>query len=240
MLASVASLPASAAMAIYSGIDYGAYSVNPHPQSNAAAAAFDAAANATGALQIIDFENMPLGSFSTLTVAPGVQLAGFPDTGQPAQSILNAAVDSQDAKTGYNLTVGGSKFNQLYGGSETFSFSSPILGFGVYVVGIANTAYLTFNDGSDQVIPFHSLFDLGIFGGVTFVGFINPDKPISSVTLSIARSLGVADRVGIDDVRYVTSVPEPMTGGMLSAGLLFVALATRRHLRARRLPNGEA
>src|SRR5664279_913967 len=61
-----------AGITTYSGFDNGA-SARPLANSDAAAAAFDAA---TGNLPIITFESAPLGSFSSLVVAPGVTLTG--------------------------------------------------------------------------------------------------------------------------------------------------------------------
>ena len=65
--------PSLAAPSTYYAIDPGVGPPNPRPNSDAAAAAFDAAAGAMGNLGIATFEQAPIGDFSgPLTIATGV------------------------------------------------------------------------------------------------------------------------------------------------------------------------
>src|SRR5690242_16616401 len=98
---------ARAAPIVFSGLDIGANSTDPRPNSNAAAAAFDAAAGALGGVNLINFESAPVGNFTSLTVAPGVTASGTDFTGTNQQSIRNSPFGSPDRLFGYNTTSGG-------------------------------------------------------------------------------------------------------------------------------------
>src|SRR6516165_7425670 len=80
--------PAHAALILYTGADDGAGSLASAPNSTAAAAAFDAAVAVLGTGNTITFESSPLGTFSSLAVAPGVTVTGANVNGNP-QSIVN-------------------------------------------------------------------------------------------------------------------------------------------------------
>jgi hypothetical protein len=235
----VTSTPANADPIFFFGYDSGAGAGAAHPSSNAAAAAFDAVANAGGTLQIVDFESTPRVAFTSLVVVPGsngMTITGsFPAAGGGLSSISNIP-GSQSNFSGYNTTVGGENFNKLNGGYEVFSFPTPISAFGAYVSGVQNNAFFSFDDGTSYTVTFSSLFEVGIFGGVAFVGFVDQGRTVSSVTVTIANQLGVPDGAAIDDVRYATAVPEASTVAMLSGGLLFLRLATVRRERAGRRP----
>jgi hypothetical protein len=114
------------------------------------------------------------------------------------------------------------------GGYATFSFATPIDAFGVYLSGVQLYFYqdtVTFSDGTSQTIDVPGLTD-GT-GSVDFVGFTDPGKSISSVTIT-AGADGYGDYIGIDDVSYNlpgTVTPEPgsvvlMLTGCLALGLL--------------------
>ena len=208
---------ASAVVVVSSGIDAGANSGDPRPNSNAAAAAFDLSNNET----IITFEAAPLGSFTNLLVAPGVTINGTDCCGSP-QTIRNSPVGSPDGLFGYNTTSGGSQWLSLFGGSVTFTFANPIEDFGFYYSGVQlDGETITFNDGAPQSI---NIPNPG--SGVLFIGFTDFGNPISSLTINV-QVANTGDIVGIDDVRFSvaqTQVPEPATlalAGLALAGLGF-------------------
>ena len=216
---------ARANIVIFSGGDAGANSTDPRPISNATAAAFDAA---TGPNSLITFESAPLGSFTNLTVAPGVTINGSDISGNP-QTILNAPFATPDSLFGYNTTAGGSHFVSLFGGTLTFSFATPIDAFGGYFTGVQNGGEtITFSDGSSQSIP---LLALGGEGGVQFLGFTDFGKSIASVTINVP-----GDIIGVDDVRYLTAplspVPEPSTWGLLATVFVGIVLSLRQRRNA--------
>lgn len=217
----------NAALVIFSGVDPGANSTDPRPNSNAAAAAFDLAASALGTNNIIDFESAPVGAFTNLTVAPGVTMNGS-DVGGSPQTIRNSPFGTPDGLFGYNTTSGGSHFVSLFGGNLTFSFATPVDAFGAYISGVQlDGETITFSDGSTQVIP---IPNPGPTGGLEFLGFTDAGKMISSITANVQLA-SVGDIVGVDDVRYgvggAAAVPDSGTSvllfGLGLAGLFFVS-----------------
>jgi hypothetical protein len=211
---------ANAVPIIFSGVDPNANSTDPRPNSNAAAALFDAAALALGTNSIITFESAPLGSFSSLVIAPGVTLTGT-SFGGGDQEIRNSPFATPDRNFGYNTTAGGSQFAQMLGGTLTFTFSTPIDTFGAYLSGVQiDGETITFSDGSTQTIP---IPNPGIDGGVQFLGFTDVGFQISSITITANVSTS-GDIIGVDDVRFGrpagSSVPD--AGGsvlLLSLGI---------------------
>jgi PEP-CTERM motif len=204
---------------IYSGFDSGSGSTATNTNSDAAALAFDTAA---GALPIITFESAPLGSFSILTVAPGVTLTGA-DVFASDQTIIDTSLCAA-ALCGYNITPSGSQWASAFGGSLTFTFSSPISAFGAYFTGVqVGGINISFYDGSFQSIA----IPIGGSGGTAFVGFTDTSASISSVTVNALN-----DIIGVDDVRYSggAAVPEPGSILLLGGGLLSAAGMLRRKL----------
>jgi len=239
----VLTAPAIHAQTLYSGADLNAGPGDAHPNSLAAATLFDTSAAGFGTVNLIDFESAPVGSFTSLPVAPGVVLAGGGINGNPLFIRNTPSFPAAPALDGFNVTTGGAKYVEQIGGTATFTFSNPIQAFGVYLTGVQTGFFqdtITFNDGTFQTInvpaqqPSNSAN-----GSLSFVGFTDPGKFITQVTITASGSSG-ADAVGIDDVRYVLSpaaVPEPGSMALLfglslsgTAGFL----AKRR--RARQAP----
>ncbi len=214
---------ANAAIITYSGYDDGV-SARPIPNSDAAAASFDAAASLLGTEGIIDFESAPLGAFTNLTVAPGVTINGTDYLGSP-QTITNSP-SCASVLCGFNTTVSGSQFLDVNAGTVTFTFATPTSFFGAYIGGVQYTAEtILFNDGSSETVTIPG----GPDGGMGFIGFTDEGELISSITISTPNpdnTLG--DFISVDDVRYetgaaVSGVPEP--GTLVSAGFALAGLA---------------
>ena len=213
--------PAQAGLVLFTGADDGASSLATAPNSTTAAANFDAAVAVLGIESTIRFENSPLGTFSSLTPAPGITLTGS-NINNNDQSVVDTTACT-NALCGYNTTPGGSKFLLLFGGTATFSFSGGTDAFGAYLTGVQNLSEsITFSDGTNQSadIP-----NPGFQGGTAFVGFTDAGKSIASVTINVNN-----DIVGVDDVRDISRVPEPASLALLGAALT-VFLLTRRHKR---------
>jgi hypothetical protein len=205
----------SAQITTYNGSDVGANQGDPIPNSDAAAVSFNTAASLLGPTSLINFESAPLGSFSSLAVAPGVTVTGT-DT-----SIRNTPYGTPSSLYGYNTTPGGSQFLLLYGGSATFTFSSPIQAFGGFLTGVQLSGEtINFSDGSSETLAIPNPGS-----GAEFFGFTDAGKDISSVEIN-AQIGPTGDIIGVDDVSYTgyaSSAPDaastaPLLG--LAVGLL--------------------
>jgi hypothetical protein len=198
---------ASAAVVTYVGADNAVAAPAAMINSNAAAAAFDAA---TGPLGMITFEG---------ALPAGVSIVGGSTTNSSGCGAL----------CGFNITPAGANFRLLFGTTATFSFASAIDSFGLYVTGLQTNVVaqetVTFSDGSSQVINVPA----SINGGGAFIGFTDIGKSIVSVSYS-----STSDIVSIDDVRYgnaTPAVPEPSTYAMMLLGLGLAGFVARRQKR---------
>ena len=227
--------PSVQAQTVYSGADLNAGPGDPHPNSASAAASFDTAAGTLGTVHLIDFESAPLGTFTSLTAATGVTLTGSDYKGNPLYVNNTPNFPSGIPLDGFNTTPGGSQYVEQIGGTSTFTFSTPIQAFGLYLPGVQIGFYqdkLTFNDGTSQTINVPAQLPSDRFNGsLSFVGFTDAGKFITQVTITASNNFG-ADAIGIDDVRFVTSAPpattpEPGTlallAGMGISGSAFLA-----------------
>ncbi len=152
--------PALAVPTVFQAYDPGSGSLATSPLATAAAAAFDAAA---GPLSVVDYESgLP---------------AGF---SMSAPSITSNS-GCGAVKCGYNTTVGGSLFHLQSGGSQTFTFASPIDSFGAFFTGWQiGTQTITYTDLSTVILamPLGNI-DLG---GTVFFGFVDAGASIARLT----------------------------------------------------------
>jgi len=227
----VAASSAHAQITAYSGEDVGASPPGPYPNSNAAAATFDAAATLFGPETIITFEPpTPLGAFSSLSFAPGVTLTGS-NISAGEQTIINTPLGTPVSVFGFNTTPGGSQWLSLFGGSATFNFATPVNYFGAYLTGVqlgGEAFQFTDSGGSESVaIPNPG-------SGAEFVGFTDTNS-FSSVTINVG-----GDIVGVDDVRVEgpaissSTTPEPSSLAMFAISVLTGGGFLRRRLRSHR------
>ena len=221
---SLSALHLSASPETFTAYDLNAGPGGPFPNSNAAYSSFAAAA---GTLGTITFESSPVGTFSSLTVAPGVTVTGADASGNNLFINDEPNLPSAPSLDGFNTTPGGANYIEDLAGYAAFSFATPIDAFGVYLSGVQLDFYqdtVSFSDGSSQVIDVPGVATGA--GSVAFVGFIDPGKSISSVTIT-AGADGYGDYIGIDDVSYNlpgTVTPEPSTEVLMLTGCLALGL----------------
>jgi hypothetical protein len=199
--------------------------------SSAAAANFDTAAAALGIVGLITFESAPLGSYTTLTVAPGVSISGT-DVNGANQSILNVS-DFPPAPSldGFNTTPGGSKWAEMVGGTLTFTFANPTQFFGAYFSGVQTYFFsdvIQFSDGTSQTVSIPGAGTSGSVGALDFVGFTDAGKSIASITINTGNHAAGWDDIGLDDVRYQATTPEPGYTVLMALGCVGLALGYRR------------
>ena len=229
-----AAFTAAASPITFTGQDNNVQPGGSHPNASAAAAAFDTAAAAIGPESVITFESAPLGSFSSLNVAPGVTVTGTNYSGGN-QQILNAPdFPGFPPVGGYNTTTGGSQYADMQGGTLIFTFTNPTQFFGVYLTGIQTNFFqdtITFSDGTSETIDAPGVGTTSSVGALDFVGFTDAGKSISSVTITASQAgVGGYDAIGVDDVRYESAAvtPEPNSFVLLLSGLAVLGIAWRR------------
>jgi hypothetical protein len=217
----------------FSGKDANIAVNGPHPNSDAVASQFAAAAGS--GVQTITFEDAPIGNFASLTVAPGVVLYLTNSTNHnPTNGIT-------DNTTGglFNTTPGGSKFVVGEAGSGagpqtfTFVFSQPIDAFGTYIPGdwLSDEAPITceFNDGGDHVILIPLLpASESNPTNCCYFGFTDAGTSISSVTIKTVYNYPDPQPGyyywwyhALDDVSYHAAlIPEPSALALLGVGVV--------------------
>lgn len=205
------------------------------------ALAFAAGAAQAGA-QVTTF-----GGADNLTAVPGVNALGARTAflaatggtvGITFESILPAGVTRSGGtlKTtpaclphlcGANTTPGGAVFLELFGGTATFTFATPISYFGGFFAGVQLPNFIRFTDGAGAQVMEIPFPPNG--AGVAFAGFTSASGGITSVTIDATR-----DIISADDLIFgaaATSVPEPSTWALLATGLVSLGAVARRRSR---------
>lgn len=195
--------PASAATVVQAG-DAGVSEGGATPNSNAAAATFDAANPPTF---LETFEDAAATGF---TVSRG--------------SITSNPVGGGGSVFGFNTTPGGDFVLELLGGSATFAFLNPVSSFGFKLTGVQlSNLSVMFNDGTAQNV---AVVNNG--SGVQFFGASGFSNLVTSFTLNAS-----GDAIGVDDLRFssAAAVPEPATWALMLLGFGFVGGALRSKKR---------
>jgi hypothetical protein len=188
--------------------------------SDAAAAAFAAAASAFGPISTITFESAPLGSFSNLVVAPGVAIDGSDLNNNPQTIRDTTNFPSYPSVDGSNTTLGGSVFVEVFGGQLNFSFAQPVQSFGLYLTGVQTVFFgdsIAFSDGTFQFITIPGVGTASNVGETVFIGFTDIGKSIPGFSVIAGFNGTGQDAIGVDDVSFqLAPVPEPSTFVMSS------------------------
>lgn len=194
-------LPANAATITQAG-DPGVSQGGATPNSDAAAAAFDAA-------------NPP----SFIETFEDGDADGF---GFSLGTITNAPTGGGSSVFGFNTTPGGAYVLELFGEAPTFAFTNAVSSFGFYLSGVQlGNLTVNFVDGGQQSVGINNYQS-----GVQFFGASGFSSAISS--FSIGNS---GDIIGIDDLRFTTAsaaVPEPGVWAMMILGFFGMGAALRR------------
>jgi hypothetical protein len=237
-LVAITVAPASAALVTFTGEDIMPTTSSPHPNSAMAAANFDASVTALGGGSLVTFENAALGSFSNLAIAPGVTMNGTSAGGANQTMRDTSNFPSFPTLDGYNTTPGGAEFVEVQGGTLTFSFSTPVQAFGAYFSGIQTNFFtdsITFSDGSSQTELIPGNGTTSSVGALSFVGFTDVGKSITSVTVNAGATTTGFDDIGVDDLRFQAAsaaIAEPGSMSLLMPGL-WVVLRYRQQRRSR-------
>jgi len=235
--------PVRADLFLFQGADEGANFDDERPNSEAAAADFEAHPRVFENFELIDFENapflkdipVPLQLISGVTVElidhdPDVFPKAHPPgiTGDAGTTIL-----------GYNTTIDGGRFLRFnpefdaLNATVRFRFERPIQAFGVMIAGLetpsengepAGDLFAVFNGRE-----FRELETLeGGDGGVQFFGFVDEGAAIVQLDFHLRNLLNKPGRdvFTMDDIRLVY-IPEPaawlsfaMGGGAVAAAWL--------------------
>ena len=244
VLALLGGMSAQATIITFQNEDAGATSAGPFPNTDSAASLWTTFASGLGPLGGIDFESATAGSFTALSSAslgvPGVSLGPAGSSDGDDTSIETSDLGNTN---GFNTTPAGSQWLYI---SETgdgepdvgvvFTFLNPIHGFGARFIGVGTASgmiTLEFDNGTFQSY----LLDGDPGGGVQFFGFVdtNLSNLITSVTVRASPdgSGFNDDAIGIDDVVFVGTVPEPSTVLLSLVGLAGIGLGSLRRRKRR-------
>jgi hypothetical protein len=227
-LLSLSGAYAFAGIITFAGEDLNAGPGGPFTNSNAAEASFATAAGAIGNVGTITFASAPLGAFTSLTVAPGVTASG--PSGLSINNVPN--FPSDPSLDGFSITPGG-QYVEDEAGTLTFTFASPVQFFGTYLTGLQiyfAQDTITFNDGTSETIDALEAGTGSSVGAVNFLGFTDAGKSISSITITSNTGGAGIDYIGVDNVMYQTTVPEPASIGLVLTALLGLFLVYRAKL----------
>ncbi len=107
----------------------------------------------------------------------------------------------------------------------TFSFATPVQAFGVYLTGLgtqlpSHFEMLLYQNGqttNPTVVPL--VGNQNLQGGVQFAGFTDPGVGYTGVSFQMTGfTTSSRDIVSFDGISFVTVVPEPSTGVLLTIG----------------------
>jgi hypothetical protein len=221
---------------IYTGVDNGVGPGGARPNSDTAAAAFDADAGSIGTMELIDFESLTVQYFTNLEIAPGVTATMVGTIDDAAEGGITN--DTQlPTILGYNTTAGGENYLRFVPEFDvgtatlTITFDTPVQAWGAYLTGletdIAGDLYIVYDDGS---VVEHAIAGTAN-GGVQFFGFTDSGMLISQIVLEERNISSTRDIWGLDDMRY-TPIPEPAS--MLMLGALGAGLAGARKARRKK------
>ncbi len=201
------------AATLYAGADPGVGPGGADPNSTAAALSFTTAAAGLGSVQLLTLEGLSTGNFTTSALGLGV-------TATQVGAFGTASISSGGTVTaGYNTTSGGANFLAFVPGTSllqttqgyTLSFATPIQAFGAYFTGVGSasgTLQLSFTNGTTTTL---NVQGSGPNGGVSYFGFTEAGASISSVSLLFNTQRSINDSFGLDDISFVSAVPEPDT-----------------------------
>ena len=107
-----------------------------------------------------------------------------------------------------------------------FHFLDPIDAFGAYFSAIepefSTSVTLDFDDGGSQSIPLTGFTG----GGVSYYGFTDSEKRITTVEFNVTNDIDVRDLIGIDDITVATGFnPVPVNNVLGLLALVFALLA---------------
>ena len=200
-LAAAMACQANAATITQAG-DAGVSQGGATPNSDAAAAAFDAA-------------NTP----SFIETFEDADADGFTFAGGNITATPNGGGSSV---FGFNTTPGGRYVLELVGGSTAISFTSGVSAFGFYLSGVQlGGLTVNFVDGGQQSV---GITNYG--SGVQFFGASGFSSAVSGFTLNATN-----DIIGLDDLRFTSAaaaVPEPGVWAMMIVGFFGIGAMLRR------------
>jgi hypothetical protein len=163
--------------------------------------------------------------------APGLNVITF-ETAVPSDvSITGGTITNNSgcgSLCGFDTTPGGQYFYNLYGGTATFDFTTPIDAFGMYITGLQTDVVgqesITFSDGSTETIDTPTSTD----GGGAFMGFTDPGASIVSVSYDASNDIVSLDDVQYGDVASTSATPEPNSFLLFGTGIVGLAFLMRR------------
>ena len=164
---------------------------------------------------IVNFDSLtPMSAFAASTYS-SLGIASISNA--PASDPLLVLPFSPQTPPNY-LSTGAS---DNYAGNITFSFTSPtnMAGFGISEDGTTPVTFTAFGVAGNVLGTFTETVPSATFNA--YYVLTDPSFDIKSISVSAARNLG------IDDVQFST-VPEPSTVSLLTAGMGFLLLSARK------------
>ena len=247
LLALGAAPDAARAQTTYVGQDPGANNRLAIPNSDAAAALFDAAVPGasvltfeTGTATQSNVGNVFTVDTNGATFTLTNQSTNFP----PLNSTLQISFNGFNTTAGGNVRLfsSGANFSALR--TVTVAFDAPVDAFGAYITGVGNTngfLTLTYNDGTPRSFDLTTLVGSNTGGGGFFGVSGGGSFSALAFTLALENS-ETRDAFSFDDFRFRAApapppgggvIPEPGTLALAATGLLpLVGAVVRRRRKA--------